>query len=231
LGIIVLAPSFNHDLSFLERLKPFAVQALIAKFVVKRFNETVLPGLARWNECWTDLMLVQPGLDGVGRELAPIVGTQELWHAVMTKNLAQGRDDILGADRVGDQDRETLACELVHEAQGFERSAISQTVMQDIVGPDVLGIFRLTGSIRTGAGSAFGPGTLRREPKIMPFPQAPRLAKTQRAFDRYPTITIARIVTRHAPHRLQPRGVFSRQLQGVGRYGPRKPTPATSRSC
>ena len=62
LRIIVLAPFFNHDLGFLERLKPFALQAFFARFVVKRLNETILPWLH--------------GLSGEPRT-HPVVGTQK----------------------------------------------------------------------------------------------------------------------------------------------------------
>jgi hypothetical protein len=45
LGIIVQSPGFNHDFGFQQRLKPFSLQAFVAKLVMEAFDEAVFPRL------------------------------------------------------------------------------------------------------------------------------------------------------------------------------------------
>jgi len=72
--IILQAPGFDHNLGFKKELEPFALQALVAEFVVKAFDETILPGLTGWNEGWANAVLSQPELHGLRSEFTTVVG-------------------------------------------------------------------------------------------------------------------------------------------------------------
>src|SRR5258706_5539897 len=199
LRIVMPTPFFNGDLGFRQRLKPFAVQAFIAKFVVKRFDKTVVPGLAGRDNRRPRLMVFQPDLYLLGGKFAAVIRAQKMRRSVLTEDPLQQVDNIDGSDGGGHPDRHSFPREFVQDAQSCERSTVGEAIMQDIVRPAVFRIFRLARPIRPSRCWPFGPPALRRQLEIMLFPQAPGLPKSQLAFDGRPAVAIARILACDLP--------------------------------
>ena len=216
LGIIVQSPIFNDHLSIQKGREAFPPQAFVTQFVVKTFNKAVFPRLSRRNKGRSNVLVRQPGLERFRCELAPVVGAEKSRRTAFPHHLINEGDDVFCQNGGGGQDAGTLAGELIQDAQGFEGSPIRQTVKENIVTPDVIGMLGLlrqrSGRFLLGARFA---GALRLDFEAVPLPQTPCASKTDAADDRRAAAAIARIGFCSPPHLFQILGVLRGTPQRV----------------
>jgi hypothetical protein len=75
-------------------------------------------------------------------ELRALIRADMIGSSPFETEVRQGLDNIEGAEAAGDPDRQALPRELVHEAEQPELPAIVGAVLDEVVGPDVVGVFR-----------------------------------------------------------------------------------------
>jgi len=68
-GIVVQTPCFDDDLRFATTAEPFDAQAFVAELAVEALVGTVLPWLARVDQCGLDVLGVEPFEDRFADEL------------------------------------------------------------------------------------------------------------------------------------------------------------------
>ena len=82
-GVVLLSPSFDHDLGLLKSVEYLSVEQLISQFSVEAFVVAVLPGAT-----WLDI-------EGLHSQTA-----QPLTHCLSRELTAVVRSDILGSSVV-----------------------------------------------------------------------------------------------------------------------------------
>src|SRR5262245_27989649 len=70
-ALAVLPPRFDDHLRLGTRTKPFEAQALVAEFAVEALRVSILPWLARLDQCRADALGNDPGQQRPGHELRP----------------------------------------------------------------------------------------------------------------------------------------------------------------
>src|SRR6185503_1006641 len=82
--VVVPPPRLDDHFRFGTRTKPFGTQTLVAEFAVEAFHDAILPGLAGLDQCRADALRDDPGQQGLGYELRPVVAAQERRRAACT---------------------------------------------------------------------------------------------------------------------------------------------------
>ncbi len=72
--VVERAPLLDQEASFLKISEPFPVQAYVPQLAIEAFNEPVVPGLARRNECRADPPITKPVHDRTCGEFGTLVG-------------------------------------------------------------------------------------------------------------------------------------------------------------
>ena len=80
-------------------------------------------------------MRLEPLAQGGGDELGAIVRTDMLRRAMMHEQFAQRVEDIAGVQLTFDADGETLASELIYDAQHTEHLAVMREVLDEVIRP------------------------------------------------------------------------------------------------
>ena len=99
LAIVVQSPRLDHFACFLQRCKPFLIQALGAKAPVERFDLSVLRWFSWLNELQLDFILTRPQIQRLAPELAAVVHADGLRHAASFFHGVQHAHHALGAPR------------------------------------------------------------------------------------------------------------------------------------
>ena len=94
--VVVVAPLFDDDLCFFQRVEQLAVQQLVAQPAVEALVVAVFPRAAGFDKCSPDAQLVQPVPEHLRRELAAIVGTDVVGNAFGNEQVAQSVEHIIG---------------------------------------------------------------------------------------------------------------------------------------
>ena len=88
------APTFDHDLSFAERVKYLPVQQLVSEPGIEALDITVLPWTARRDVGRLRANSGNPSLNRLSDKLWAIVGTNVSRYATLDKQLAQYIDHV-----------------------------------------------------------------------------------------------------------------------------------------
>jgi len=138
-GVVVPAPAFDDDPGFGEGEKDFAVEEFATQSRIEAFDEAILPRAA-----WRDIGgpgadRGNPFPDGSGDELGSIVRANMLRRATQDEQVGQDIDDIGGVQLAIDSDRQRLVRELVDHVQHAILPSVMGSILDEVVGPDVVG--------------------------------------------------------------------------------------------
>ena len=76
--VVVMAPALDENLGFEEGVEDLTVEQLVAQLAVEAFIVAILPGASGLDVEGLHTDPGEPGLDGLGRELAAVVATNGL---------------------------------------------------------------------------------------------------------------------------------------------------------
>ena len=122
----------------------FSVGQLVSQAAVERFGVAVLPGRA-----WLDVQRLharmgQPPPNRLGDELRPVVAADVLRHATDAEQLRQHVDHLLGRDAAIHLQRQAFPGVLVHDRQPLQRPAVGGPIVDEVPGPHVVLVLRLS---------------------------------------------------------------------------------------
>ena len=122
--VIFDAPAFQDNARFVQIAEEFAVEAFIARLVVKALNVSVLPRAPGLDVKRLDLLGLQPVLDAGGDKLWAVVAAQVLGHSVAGYGCFDHRDHIDGSDRPRRMNRQALPGVFVQQGEDAKAAAI-----------------------------------------------------------------------------------------------------------
>ena len=138
----VLAPLLDQHTGLGQRVERLARQQLVAELAVEALHIPVLPGAAWFDVCRLGAEPGDPRLDGRGHELRPVVGADVRRRATADKQVGQHVDHLGRAQPALHPDRQALAAELVDHVEGAELAALACAILDEVVGPDMVGPIR-----------------------------------------------------------------------------------------
>ena len=134
----MLAPVFDQHLCLLQRVEDLPVEQLVAQFTVDALIVAILPWRTRLYEQCLYANPWQPFPDRDGGELAAIVGADMIRWTVPGEQVSQTGQHIIVPQSSGNVDRQTFARELVDHRQHLDRTPIMGTVLNEVIGPDMV---------------------------------------------------------------------------------------------
>ena len=142
--LVVLAPEvFNQDLRIDSILESLQAQALISELAVERFVRSILPWLARFDVRCIDVCLRQPAQHGSGNELRSIVGPEMARGTVRADEPGEQLYDSCRSNATAEIDRQALARVFVNDCETLQLLTVGAGVVDEIIGPDLIGTERL----------------------------------------------------------------------------------------
>ena len=141
-GVIVTSPALDDDLGFTQRIEDLTIEQFIPQASIEAFDVAVLPRAA-----WFDVSALgthsgDPVLHRLGHELRAIVGAEMTGHAAQDEEVRQDIDHVDGLELAIDADRQALVGKLIDDVEHAVLAAIMGTILDDVVGPDVIGMLR-----------------------------------------------------------------------------------------
>ena len=139
MGTLLVAevpPSLVDHAGLPHVVEPLAVQALVAELAVEALDVAVLPRSARRDKRGTNILGPPPSHHGPGREPGTVVAAKVLWLAVELHEPREREDHVLRSDPAADFDRQAFTRVLIEHAQQFDRGAVGQPIVHEVVGPD-----------------------------------------------------------------------------------------------
>ena len=138
--IEVAPPTFDDDLGLAQGVEDFTIEQFIAQARIEALDVTVFPRTA-----WLDIGgfcadRCDPLLHSLGYELRPIVGPNVARHTTQDEESGQNIDDIDDLELAGDPDRQAFVGELVDDIEHSIFPSIVGTVLDKVVGPDVIAV-------------------------------------------------------------------------------------------
>ena len=141
-GIVVTAPAFDDDLGFAQRVEDLAVEQLVPQACIEALDVAVLP--------WTSRLYVRrlgahsrdPFLKRLGHELRPIIRPDVAWNASQDEQVRQYVDHVDCLEPAVDPDRQAFVRKLVEDVEHPVFAPVVGAVLHEVVGPDVIGMFR-----------------------------------------------------------------------------------------
>src|SRR5579872_903969 len=137
--VVVMAPALDENLGFEEGVEDLAIEKLIAQFAVEAFIVAILPRASGLDKESFDPDPGEPGLDGLGRELAAVVRTNVVGRPTLSEQLCQTMQDVVGPETPGHFDRQAFPGEFVDDGEHAELAPVPRPVLDEIIGPDVPG--------------------------------------------------------------------------------------------
>src|SRR5690606_30788954 len=141
-GVVVLTPALNDDPGLGEAVEQLAIQKLVAEPGVEALAIAVLPRASGLYERRLRADRCDPLPHRPGDELRTIVGTNMPRHAAQDEEVGQDVDDVGGFELPVDPDRNAFPGELIDDVQHPELPAVVGAILDEVVGPDMVGIFR-----------------------------------------------------------------------------------------
>ncbi len=194
------APLLNQHLRLQEGIEHLGVQQLVAQLAVEAFHVAVLPRAARLDKGCLGTNAVDPALHGRGHELRSVVRADVARRAAGDEQIGQHVDDIGRAQPSPNPDRQALAGELVHNIQHPDLAPVPGTVLDEVIGPNVVRPLRPqphAGAVVQPQPPALGLPRRHTQPLAAPNPlhalvvAAPALSPEQR---RDPAVTVSAIL-------------------------------------
>ncbi len=138
--VVVPSPAFDDDFGFPKRVEDLAVEQFVSQARVEALDIAVLPGAARFDVGGFCTNCGDPLLHRFGHELRPVVGPDVPRHAAKDEQVGQDVDDVDRLELAIDTDRQALVRELVDHVEHAVLAAIMRAVLDEVVGPDVVGM-------------------------------------------------------------------------------------------
>src|SRR5918997_6192434 len=136
--VVVPPPALDHDLRLAQAVEDLPVEQLVPEPGVEALDEAVLPRAARRDVGGPGTHGRDPFLDGLGHELGAVVGANVARHAAHDEQVGQDIDHVRGLELASDPDRQALVGELVDEVEHAVLPSVMGTVLDKVVGPDVV---------------------------------------------------------------------------------------------
>ena len=136
--VVVPAPALDQHLGFTKAGEDLAVQQFVPELRVEALAVTVLPGTPRLDEQGLHAEPAKPLSNCLGCELRPIVRTYVLWWSMLDEQVGQAVQHVVGPEPPSHHDRQAAPGKLVDHAQHAERPAILRSVLDEVVGPDMV---------------------------------------------------------------------------------------------
>ena len=140
--VVVLAPPFDDDPGLLQRVENLAVEQLVAKLRVEALAIAVLPRAAGHDVGRSRPDSGNPLTHRPGNELWAVVGTNVAGHAAQDEQVGKRVDHVDGFQLPSDPDRQAFPGELVDDVEHSEAPSVVGAVLNEVVGPDMVGMFR-----------------------------------------------------------------------------------------
>ena len=137
--VVVASPLFDDHLGLLQAVEDLAVEQLVPEARVEALDVAVLPGRARLDERSLGSDRSDPAAYGLGDELGTVIGPDVGRWPTHDEQVGQDVDDVDRGELAAGTDRQALAGVLVQDVQRPERPTIVGAVMDEVVGPDVVG--------------------------------------------------------------------------------------------
>ncbi len=139
--VVVVAPFLDQDLGLAQGVEDLAVEEFIAKPGVETLATPILPRGTRFDEGGLCPDGRDPDPDLFGDELRAIVRPYEFGGSAKDEKIGQGIDDVDGTELAFNPDHERLLGKLVDDVECAEYSAVVGPVLDEIIGPDMVGMF------------------------------------------------------------------------------------------
>ena len=140
--VVVFPPLLDQDLCLAQGVEYFTVEQFIAEPGIEAFAVSVFPRAS-----WLDVSgLCTNGCDPVPNrlrdELGAIIGADVVGHAAQNKQIRENIDDVCRVELAPDPDRQSLPAMLIKNVQGPEGPPVIGAMMHEVVGPNVIAVFR-----------------------------------------------------------------------------------------
>src|SRR5258708_29866564 len=136
------APGLDDDLGLLDRVEYLAVEQFIAGPRVGAFDVAVFPGAARLDVSRAGSNGCDPLSHGLRGELSAVVGTNAGRHAAQNKQVAEHIDGVDGVQLSVHAVRRAFTSKLADDVEHAIFPSVVCSVLDKVVGPDMVGIFR-----------------------------------------------------------------------------------------
>lgn len=141
-GVVVTSPVFDDDLCLLERVEDFTVEQFVTELRIEALAIAVFPRTARHDVGGLGTHRRDPFPQCLGDELRPVVGPNMRRDAAQDEQVGKHVDDIDGLQLSLDPDGNAFARELVDHIEHADFPAIVCAILDEVVGPDMVWIFR-----------------------------------------------------------------------------------------
>ena len=138
-ALVVPAPALDQHLGFTKAGEDLAVEQFVPELRVEALTVTILPGTPRLDEQGLHAEPAKPLSNCLGGELRPIVRTYVLRWSVLDEQVGQAVQHVVGPEPSSHHDRQAAPRKLVDHAQHAERPAVLRSVLDEVVGPDMVG--------------------------------------------------------------------------------------------
>jgi len=142
-GVVLATPGFDQHLRLLQGVEDLAVEELIPQPGIEAFDVAVFPGTAGRDVGGLGPHRGDPRLHRLGDELRPVVGPDMSGHATQDEQIRKHVDDVMRIQPPRHPDRQSLAGEFIDDVEHAQLAAVIRAVLDEIIGPDMVGPFRL----------------------------------------------------------------------------------------
>ena len=138
-GVEATPPRLDLHLGLSQAEEGLIVQKFIPKLGVEALAVAVLPGAVRLDIGGLRADGGDPFTQRRGNELRSVVGANIGWRPAQDHQVRQGLQHIGGVEPALDPDRQSPPRELVDHAEHAELPAVLGAVLDEVVGPDMVG--------------------------------------------------------------------------------------------
>ncbi len=140
LCVVVPPPLLDDDLCFSQRIEDFPVEKFVPEACVEALDVAVLPGASRLNVGGLCSNHADPVAYGFSNKLRPIIGTNVGWYAMQNEEIGEDIDHIGRIEFPLHPNGQTFPTKLIQDVEGSEHAPIVGSMMNKIIGPDVVHI-------------------------------------------------------------------------------------------
>jgi hypothetical protein len=139
-GVVVLAPALDDDLGFSQRVEDLAIEQFVAQASIEALDIAVFPEAARLDIGRLGPDGGDPFLHRLGDKLRPVIGPDVARHPAKDEEVGQDIDHVDRLELTLYPDRQTFVGELVDHVEHAVFAAIVGAVLDEVIGPDVVGM-------------------------------------------------------------------------------------------
>src|SRR5690606_1216964 len=141
-GVVMPPPSFDQDLGLGERVEDLSVEQFITQRSVEAFAIAILPWRSGRDVERLHADLGEPLLNRLRDKLRAIVRPYMRGRPTHDEQLGEGRQHVIAPELACDRQRQALPARLVDDRQDPVFAPIMSAALDEVVGPDMAGIFR-----------------------------------------------------------------------------------------